>query len=137
MKNNNSNVNMLYRKSILIDSFFGLVLFPPLVLTSGYFYNIVLGNDYMYLRTLMIIMTVLAFFLIYSFFGTLLFRNQSIGMRISKIKITNNCSSRLNKLRALVFRTFIISSYIPFWGPDFNTLCKRADRFTFTKIELI
>lgn len=132
-----SEVDKLYRKSLRIDGFIYLLSFPIVALGTNGIVLLFFNNISDDLRTSIIIITFIIFFLMYVFLRTFTFGNQSIGMRLCSIELVDKSNTLFQKLTMTIWRVIIISMYHPLFGPSFEDYCRQAELKTGTKIVIV
>jgi len=118
-----------YKKSILLDSFIGIVIFFPLmILLANYLSN---GNDFA--KPLFFLVALL--FVSEYFLSDKLFKVASIGKRIYKIRLASKSNNGVVSIKSIIYRRFLEVWIHPmFTKMNFLEKSKYIDKKTGTKI---
>ncbi|HBG32546.1 MAG TPA: hypothetical protein DDW82_02220 [Acholeplasmataceae bacterium] len=118
-----------YKKSILLDSFIGIIFLAPILfLLSDY-----LSTETVFVKPLSFLVFII-FFMVY-FLSDKVFKTASIGKKIYKIKLASQSNDGIVSLKSIIYRRFLEVWIHPMFSKmNFLEKSRFIDKHTETKI---
>ncbi len=121
-------LNKIYRRSLNLDSLIAFLIGITIMISVAIFYPEI--------NKILFVFIVLLLSFGYSLIGDIFLGYRSIGMRVYNLKIELSSHNMFYTIALQLYRKLIVASYIPFVGPSFDELCRKADANTSSHISL-
>lgn len=130
MNEEKKQIYSLYKKSLNLDATL-MFLFTPLLFLILYFFIqwILPYQD----STIVAYITggvTASLYILYPFYNRYIFGDRSIAMKRYNLRIINCHSTWYRKIYFNVLHVILISKYNPWFGHDFNEICRNASSIT-------